>query len=69
MNDLERLVNPKKKDAKCWTYDISNNTKIKNVHLTTPIGGKEISIILKKQYFFVWEKHGQYWFMELEGMA
>ena len=70
MNDLERLVNPKKKNGKCWKYDISSNTKNKkNVHLTTPIGGKEISIILKKQYSFVWEKHGPYWFMELEGMA
>lgn len=67
MNDLERLVNPRKKSAKCWAYDISNNTSIKNVHLTTPIGGKEISINLKKTYDFSWEKHGQYWFMELEG--
>jgi len=67
MNDLERLVNPKRKHTKCWAYDISNNTKIKNIHLTTPIGGKEISISLKKSYDFSWEKHGQYWFMELEG--
>jgi hypothetical protein len=69
MNDLERLVNPKKKDAKCWAYDISNHTKIHNVHLTTPIGGKEISIYLKKTYCFSWEKHGPYWFMEIEGIA
>lgn len=69
MNDLERLVNPKKRDAKCWSYDISNGTKIRNVHLTTPIGGKEISIHLKKTYTFNWEKHGLYWFMELEGEA
>jgi len=67
MNDIERLVNPKRKNAKCWAYDISNNTKIKNIHLTTPIGGKEISISLKKSYDFSWEKHGQCWFMELEG--
>lgn len=67
MNDLERLVNPKRKNAKCWAYDISNNTNIKNIHLTTPIGGNEISISLKKTYSFSWEKHGQYWFMELEG--
>lgn len=69
MNDLERLVNPKKKDAKCWAYDISNHTQIQNVHLTTPIGGKEISIHLKKAYTFSWEKHGPYWFMEIEGTA
>lgn len=69
MNDLERLVNPKKKGAKCWAYDISNGTKISNVHLTTPIGGKKISIHLKKAYTFNWEKHGLYWFVELEGEA
>ncbi|PHR29373.1 MAG: hypothetical protein COA36_04010 [Desulfotalea sp.] len=39
MNDLERLVNPKKKDAKCWGLDISTRTKISNIGLTTPIGG------------------------------
>ncbi len=67
MNDLERLVNPKRKDAKCWTYDISNNTHIRDVNLNTPIGGKQISIQLKKAYDFSWEKHGAFWFMELEG--
>jgi len=69
MNDLERLVHPKRKDAKCWTYDISNNTHISDVHLTTPVGGKQLSIRLKKAYDFSWEKHGTFWFMELEGKA
>ena len=69
MNDIERLVNPKKKEAKCWSYDISDGTKIENIHLTTPIGGKEISIRLKRAYNFNWEKHGPYWFMEIEGEA
>ena len=69
MNDLERLVNPKRKDAKCWTYDISNNTHISDVNLNTPIGGKQIFIRLKKTYDFLWEKHGPFWFMELEGKA
>ena len=67
MNELERLVNPKKKTAKCWTYDISNNTNIKDIYLNTPIGGKDINIYLKNEYTFLWEKHGLYWFMELEG--
>jgi len=69
MNDLDRLVNPKKKDAKCWDYDISQGTQIRGVHLTTPIGGKDIAILLKRSYSLQWEKHGKYWFMELEGMA
>lgn len=67
MNDLERLVNPKNKHAKCWTYDISDNTHIADVQLATPVGGKEISIRLRKAYRFEWEKHGSYWFVELEG--
>lgn len=69
MNDLERLVSPKKKDAKCWDYDISNNTHIENIDLSTPIGGKDISIHLDKAYDFTWEKHGAFWFMEIEGQT
>ena len=70
MNDLERLVNPKNKDAKCWEFDISHNNKTKkNIHLETPIGGKAISIHLKKAYNFFWKKHGEYWFMEIEGKS
>ncbi len=67
MNDMKRLVDPKQKKAKCWDYDISNNTKISSIHLTTPIGGKEIDVKLSKSYEFIWEKCGSYWFMELEG--
>ncbi|NLD91926.1 MAG: hypothetical protein GX639_04570 [Fibrobacter sp.] len=68
MNDLERLVNPKKKIAKCWDYDISNGTRINNVHLETPIGGKKIDISLKKTYEFNWIQKGQLWFLEIEGL-
>lgn len=67
MNDMERLVNPKQKNAKCWHYDISNGTKISNRHLDTPIGGKEIDILLKKSYEFKWVQKGLFWFMENEG--
>ena len=67
MNDLERLVHPKNKAAKCWDYDISHGTKIKNITLMTPIGGKDIHIYLRKSYEFMWYKYGKYWFMELEG--
>jgi len=67
MNDLGRLVNPKKKDAKCWDYDISNGTKVSNLHLTTPIGGKPIDLIIQKSYMFQWVKKGQFWFLENEG--
>ena len=69
MNDMERLVYPKKKDAKCWDYDISHGTKIGNVHLTTPIGGKQIDIRLTKLYEFTWIPKGQFWFLENEGLS
>ena len=69
MNDLKRLVypNPTKKSAKCWDYDISDGTKVGNIHLTTPIGGKEIDIKLKKSYEFNWVQNDQFWFLEIEG--
>ena len=68
MNDLGRLVNPKKKDAKCWDYDISNGTKVSNLHLTTPIGGKPIDLTIQKSYMFQWVQKGQFWFLENEGI-
>ena len=68
MNDLGRLVNPKKKDAKCWDYDISNGTQIGNLHLTTPIGGKPVDLRIQKSYIFEWAKKGQFWFLENEGI-
>jgi len=67
MNDLERLVNPKSKGAKYWDYDISNNTSFSDIHRTTPIGGKDINIRLKKKYKISWKKNGKFWFTEIEG--
>jgi hypothetical protein len=69
MNDREGFVNPKKKDSKCWDYDISNNTLAGPAVLTTQVGSKKtaINIILKRQYAFLWQQHGGFWFLELEG--
>ncbi len=67
MNDMERLVFPERKDAKCWDYDISHGTEVGGVHLTTPIGGKGIDIWLWKSYEFTWVQRGQFWFLENEG--
>jgi hypothetical protein len=69
MTDLERLVRPKKKDAKCWDYDISHGATFGPVTLATPIGGKPISIQLKRQYELRWVQYGSFWFLEVEGMA
>jgi len=68
MNDLGRLVNPKKKDAKCWGYDISDGTQVSNVHLTTPIGGKPVDLKINKSYEFKWVKKNEFWFLENEGI-
>ena len=68
MNDLERLINPKNKSAKCWDYDIYNGTKISNIKLTTPVGGNiKTNIHLKLCYNFKWVKNGCFWFSELQG--
>ena len=69
MNDMERLVNPKKKDAKCWVYDISNNSEFGPILLSTPIGGKPVNISLHSKYIFTWKKYGGFWFLEAEGEA
>jgi hypothetical protein len=69
MNDMKNFVTPRSKKTKCWNYDISHGTKIKNVCLTTPVGGKEINITLQREYEFLWEHHGGFWFTEIEGKA
>jgi len=67
MSDMSRLVYPKKKDAKCWDYDISNGVTVGHKIYTTPIGGKNINITLNKTYTFKWEQKGEFFFMENEG--
>jgi len=68
MNDMERLVNPSRKDAKCWDYDISNGASFGPIKLNTPIGGKEINIALTKAYSLNWVKYGCFWFLEAQGI-
>jgi hypothetical protein len=67
MNDMERLVNPVRKEAKCWDYDISNGVSFGPTLLDTPIGGKEININLAKKYSLNWLNYGDFWFLEVEG--
>lgn len=67
MNDMERLVNPASKDAKCWDYDISHGISFGPIQIVTPIGGKEVNIILSKMYSFDWINYGSFWFLEAQG--
>lgn len=63
MNDYKNFLYPKNKDAKCWTYDISQGTKIGKVNLTTPIGGKSVDILLNNEYEFEWKEVGEFSFL------
>ena len=67
MNDLPRLVNPKNKMAKCWTYDISDGATFGPASLDTPIGGKPVDIELRMQYSLHWVQCGSFWFLEAQG--
>lgn len=69
MNDREGFVNPKKKDTKCWDYDISDGAIANPQILTTQVGSTKqpVRIVLNRQYTFSWQKCGKFWFTELEG--
>ncbi len=67
MTDMERLVSPRNKDAKCWNYDISNGAEFGPGVFNTPIGGKDIDFRLDLSYKLNWVKHGEFWFLEAEG--
>jgi hypothetical protein len=67
MNDMERLVHPTDKTAKCWHYDISQGAAFGPVVLNTPIGGKDVSITLKRHYQLEWRQYGDFWFLEAQG--
>ena len=65
MNDLERLVNPKRKNGKGWIFDISQGARVEN--LIIPDEKKSDVVRLKKAYEFKWVQKGLFWFMEIEG--
>jgi hypothetical protein len=67
MTDMDRLVNPKQKDAKCWRYDISHGAQFGAEHFDTPIGGKSVDFTLTQRYELQWTKQGDFWFLEVEG--
>jgi hypothetical protein len=67
MNDMERLVRPTDKTAKCWHYDISHGAAFGPITLDTPIGGKDVSIALNRRYELDWRQYGKFWFLEVQG--
>ena len=69
MNDMEPLVRPRDKTAKCWHYDISHGAVFGPTVLNTPIGGKDVTIALRNSYRLEWLQYGPFWFLEAEGRA
>jgi hypothetical protein len=67
MNDMERLVRPTDRSAKCWHYDISHGATFGPAQLSTPIGGKAVSVELRRNYVLEWIQHGSFWFLEAQG--
>lgn len=67
MSDMERLAKPSRKETKCWDYDISHGASFGPIHLTTPIGGKEVDINLSRKYSLAWINYGSFWFLEAQG--
>lgn len=61
LTDFKNFVSPKKKTAKSWAYDISDNFIVNGGSFTTPIGGKEVSFDLSKRYHFRWVDYNEYW--------
>jgi hypothetical protein len=68
MNDLQRFVNPKAKEGKCWAYDISDGFTFPGGQIDVSIGGKKVLVDLKNSYTFTWERFGEMWFSEVEGI-
>ncbi|RXT59619.1 hypothetical protein [Pseudomonas syringae] len=68
MNDLLSITTPKIKNGKYWAYDISHGTTFSGGTINVPIGGKPVSLALKRSYAFDWSKFGSIWFTEIEGM-
>lgn len=67
MVDLKLFVQPGRKDGKCWNYDFSDGHSFAGGVIETPSGGKEVRIELQQHYDFEWERHGAFWFLEVEG--
>jgi hypothetical protein len=69
MTNYSHVVFPihRGKFPKYRDYNIIEGTKIDNgIHLTTPIGGKNINIKLSGTYIFNWKHIGVYYFLKLE---
>lgn len=68
MTDSRNFIYPKSKTGKSWHYDISDGTVITDgIKLNTPIGGKQVSMHLKKTYEFKWMELSGFYFLKIQG--
>ncbi len=68
MTDYRGFPFPKSKEGKSWDYDVSDGKILNNgIELFTPIGGKNVSTILKKSYTFNWQTSGEFYFLKIKG--
>jgi hypothetical protein len=70
MTDFRNLPYPPKRSGKYLDYDITHGALVSDgVHLTTPIGGKQIEIRLCGTYHFDWGQVGNFYFLKLENRS
>lgn len=69
MTDIERFAFPRSKKGQCWAYDTSHGYTFPGGEISVPIGGKPVRIMLRRSHSFNWEKYGDLWFVEVEGVA
>jgi hypothetical protein len=70
MTDFRNLPYPPKRSGKYLDYDITHGAMVSDgIHLTTPIGGKEIEIRLYGTYYFEWGQVGNFYFLKLENRS
>lgn len=70
MTDFRNLPFPPKRSGKYIHYDITHGARVNDgIHLTTPIGGKNIEIRLTGNYHFNWVQVGRFYFLKLENQA
>jgi hypothetical protein len=59
---------PNSTKGKSWDYNTASGTIINNgININTPIGGKEVSITLAKNYIFNWTEINGFYFLMLQG--
>lgn len=67
MTDFKNIPYPPKRNGKYITYDITHGANVENgIHLTTPIGGKDVEILLNGTYNFNWKAVGSFYFLKLK---